>query len=318
MFSRVVQRNSLYIVFVKKPWRILLVLSAMVLVFVLWPASKEPEYRGTRLSRWLFQSYYPRDRKVSDEADHALMRIGTNAIPCLLQWMQYQPGPWRMRIDAVRLQLAPKFRESKTFAGAFRDWDEFKGSAASYGFRILGDSASSAVPELTGIAKRAPSWEVSIRAMQSLQGIGSSGLAGLISIAGDTSLDSKRRITAINLFPQTPAPTIRQSMLACLVECSADRDAGVAAMATHSLGVLHIAPELSLPAISKAYGSPHASVRVRAVSALGEFGPQAATATNVLAQALNDPDTRIQDAARTALARVMGTQSAAGKRADRE
>jgi hypothetical protein len=288
---------------VKKTWRIVLALAAMVLVFTLWPAPKEPESQGKRLSQWLFQWCYPRSQSACAEAANALAQIGTNAVPCLLEWIQYQPGYWRMRMDAVRLRLSPKLRSSGSVSQAFKDWKEFKAASASEGFRILGQSAAAAVPDLTLIAKNSLSWEVSIRAMQALNGIGPSGLRGLTSIVADTNIDSRRRITAINQLPRS-GTTNSDFVVNCLTIATQDKDPNVAAIATHVLGLLHSAPEISVPAIAKAYESPHASVRVRAVSALAEFGLDASTTTNVLNRALSDPDLRIQEAARAALNRV--------------
>jgi hypothetical protein len=146
--------------------------------------------------------------------------------------------------------------------------------------------------------------------MQALNGIGPPGLRGLTSIVADTNIDSRRRITAINQLPRSAA-TNGDFVVTCLTIAIQDKDPNVAAVATHVLGLLHSAPEISVPAIAKAYESPHASVRVRAVSALAEFGLHASTATNVLNRALSDPDLRIQEAARVALERVTAQRPAA-------
>src|SRR3954471_13619092 len=63
-----------------------------VLAVVFWPEKEMPEpvYKGKKLSGWLDEirtqgSYTP-------EITEALQAIGTNAIPCYLHWISYEPS----------------------------------------------------------------------------------------------------------------------------------------------------------------------------------------------------------------------------------
>jgi len=88
-------------------WRKYLLLLAFVLpigalVVVLIP-SPEPEYGGKKLSGWIGTRYWsPQpgfpDQTISwfpSKTEDALRNMGTNAIPYLLQWAEYDSAPWR-------------------------------------------------------------------------------------------------------------------------------------------------------------------------------------------------------------------------------
>src|SRR5438876_9254302 len=89
----------------------LLLIAALVLIGVLvavLSGSREPEYGGRKLSEWV-EDYSPGNlsslvqtkdasRKLAKEAIH---RIGTNALPWLLEWIRYEPPLWRRKLDQI-------------------------------------------------------------------------------------------------------------------------------------------------------------------------------------------------------------------------
>ena len=84
-----------------KPRTFLLFLGALVLlgllIFVLVKPN-EPSYAGHTLSYWLNA---PASAEQPDEAVRAIQAIGTNAIPTLLRWINYEPTPWKMKLASV-------------------------------------------------------------------------------------------------------------------------------------------------------------------------------------------------------------------------
>src|SRR5205823_12852958 len=57
--------------------------------FLLWPRDPEPKYQGVSLTGWLAKG------SNDGEAAAAVRHLGTNSIPFLLQWLSYEPAPWR-------------------------------------------------------------------------------------------------------------------------------------------------------------------------------------------------------------------------------
>src|SRR6266404_3207967 len=70
----------------KKRVLLIVVLSAALLALYAFVFIKkgEPTYKGHSLSYWL-------DATPSDESKSAVLAIGTNAIPYLLEWLTYNP-----------------------------------------------------------------------------------------------------------------------------------------------------------------------------------------------------------------------------------
>src|SRR5438105_3314 len=102
--SRVVKRRSVIVALIG------CVMAAIVMAIV-WPRNREPEYGGKRLSEWL-GAY---EASPSDEAQVAVRRIGTNALPWLLRWCGYEPPPWRGKLLMFMLQKTPRAFQTKSF-----------------------------------------------------------------------------------------------------------------------------------------------------------------------------------------------------------
>jgi hypothetical protein len=108
----------------------------------------EPKYAGKRLDQWLAPySRHPGSIKdVSPETIDAIDHIGTNAIPYLLDWIQYAPSSWRLTLEE-RLKRAPIWLRS-----LMRDRKLDSAFAAVNGFRMLGSRGKPAIRELERLA----------------------------------------------------------------------------------------------------------------------------------------------------------------------
>jgi hypothetical protein len=83
-------------------------LTAMILGAVLWPREREPEYDGVLLSEWLERysvSASGYQRSENFRAIQAIQRIGTNAIPFFLRWIQYETPGWRKFLNSLAGRL---------------------------------------------------------------------------------------------------------------------------------------------------------------------------------------------------------------------
>ncbi len=64
---------------------------AFALVTIKAHSAGEPSYNGKKLSEWVRASRFG----VHTEERAAIHQMGSNALPFLLEWMQYEPAPWR-------------------------------------------------------------------------------------------------------------------------------------------------------------------------------------------------------------------------------
>src|SRR5258708_7875393 len=87
---------------------IALVLAATILCSV--NQDREPRYGGRSLSSWLALTLPllpgPPTGPGWEEPREAIERIGTNALPCLMDWLQYERPAWRGKL-AMSLARLP-------------------------------------------------------------------------------------------------------------------------------------------------------------------------------------------------------------------
>jgi hypothetical protein len=101
----------------------------------------QPEYKGVTLHTWVERYAAPNPNPQKQEAKHAIQTIGTNAIPYLLKWIDYEEPTWPKKASRwipYIYRIAPWWFSPKQFDAAF-------------GFAILGTNAASAVPTLANI-----------------------------------------------------------------------------------------------------------------------------------------------------------------------
>ena len=129
---------------------------------LLWPVEREPEYKGKKLIVWIGlcrKGFYSRgpERAETRDAVEAVRQIGTNAIPFLVRWMDYDPPAWKLALVAAKRRLPEPFGQSEFI----ERWIVHKGQVddAMVGFSILGPDASGAVPELARLMASRLLWK---------------------------------------------------------------------------------------------------------------------------------------------------------------
>src|SRR5262245_53725289 len=124
--------------------RLCFVVFVLVLIGVLVAlvtSNREPEYEGRKLSEWVVRVWAP-EPEVNG-AENAIRHIGTNAIPFLLKWIQYEPSlrriKWLEEADEFVSRYTGLWTAVKKRIIAVRAIDAF---------RALGPAARAAIPEL--------------------------------------------------------------------------------------------------------------------------------------------------------------------------
>jgi hypothetical protein len=160
---------------VKRGWRIVLIVAVCaavaVIVALVWPGEKEPEYQGKKLSWWVMGvrdlSEGPGERA---ERMKALHEIGTNAFPYLIKSIRAASDAAPDNVDRAVSGIR------KVSSRAWVSWIETRYRKnerckdAVCVFRILGARARPAIPELVALTQSTNA-AVSGAAVESLLGI---------------------------------------------------------------------------------------------------------------------------------------------------
>jgi len=137
-----------------------LVLVIGAFAYVILSEKPEPRYQGKRLSEWLAIHSNPNSSEGA-EAAVAVRSIGTNALPFVLEWMRYEPPPWREKLRTVA--SSPRIAEALAYIADALGYtvpkDLFVGESSKQAddaaevIYILRSNAISAIPELEALMK---------------------------------------------------------------------------------------------------------------------------------------------------------------------
>src|ERR1043166_4356748 len=150
-------------------------LAMAVIVFV--SRESEPSYEGKKLSQWISQLDPSRPEittQARHEAQDALRHMGTNALPYLIEWLQYETPGWKATVygivNRVLRTLNPRWDlEDK------RD----RVGQVFLAFSVLGDDARPAIPELSRLVTGP---KADVGAAMVLSWLGDAGLQALVRI----------------------------------------------------------------------------------------------------------------------------------------
>lgn len=151
----------------------------------LFAEPSEPQARGEPLSYWLNQYTERKSAEDAKEAEAAIREIGTNAIPALLAWLQYEPSQTKTDI----LNFLARIRSN-----SFGRWipvsltqDNARVPRGDLGFYILKSAAAEAIPELERIANDPSHKGPAARAMMALICIGPNALPAIETRLANTN-----------------------------------------------------------------------------------------------------------------------------------
>jgi HEAT repeat protein len=265
--------------------------------------SGEPNYRGKTLSQWLVVGYeHPTTLEGTDESKAALLHIGTNGIPCLMEWLRYEPSSLRRGLFRVIYSLPSWLRNKLPVQRLVADKGEGRARIAVWTLHRLGPGAAMCIPELTQMTKDR-GYHVSGRAIEALASFGQDGLPPMLAALSDPKHPARGRIASeISNMPDLGTNGVLA--VPVLVGCLKDGDAHLATASARALGRFKLEPSLAVPSLIGGIGHTNYAVRMASAHALAQFGKDARTAVPALLAALDDPEAGVQRWAAQALSVV--------------
>jgi hypothetical protein len=163
---------------------VLAVLAVLVGVTVLRGHWDEPHYKARSLSYWVGLYTTAGTNSAAAQrhqaaANEAVRHIGTNALPYLLSWLDYDPYPRAMRIAKMRSHLPTSLTHSRFATWLYRDPSQRRSTGATYALLALGPQAQPALPDLVRMLNTTNSEATPARAMLVLVGLGDDAIPPL-------------------------------------------------------------------------------------------------------------------------------------------
>lgn len=282
--------------------RVIIALAACVLVGVgvvaFWPGEKEPEYNGKKLSEWLETSRY---MSPSPGAD-AVRKMGTNAVPWLVRWLNYNAPEWKAKFTRARFfDYLPSPLSRLITRRERRSFEAYEG------FRILRETAHPAIPELVKMIDNYPG-ESSRFAILSLGEIGGDAVMPLFQVATNKANAIRLREWAFEAlsygkFPKVETDDEHMSpLIPILVPCLFEP--GLEQPTMRFIGRLGMTPDVALYISTNAVASPSPEVRVWAINWGARIATNTAQLIPELKKCLQDSDTKVRQEATNALEKI--------------
>ncbi len=293
--------------------RYVLLLAAVALLaaalYVIVHAQAEPTCQGRSLSSWLADfdkdvaknprwgsaPFLVRDvTRVDQKAVEAVHQIGTNALPFLVAWVNYEAPAWNTKLKGLLKRAGISWTPGRD--------KELRAARAQLAFEILGPRAHAAVPELSRLTDDSRPSIPARRAILALSCLGEAAVLPLVSLITNETRHLELRLRALESVAWMG--TNARAAVPALMQCLKDPDRDVRCLAAANLGHLKENPGLVVPALTTTMYDADAEVRYYAITALGQFGSEARTATPALIKTLSDPQTWFRMAATNALLRI--------------
>ncbi len=131
-------------IYVLIPVGILLLLVLCIVV----NREREPEYGGRRLREWVGGYSYSidRGRYTPKQRDEAILGIGTNALPYLLNWIGYETPTWKSKLYGT---LNPALRRVKPSWQLSDENEHLRADGAVFALITLSPQADGAIAALS-------------------------------------------------------------------------------------------------------------------------------------------------------------------------
>jgi hypothetical protein len=282
---------------------------AAAIVCALWPR-REPMHNGQALHYWVaILGVSASQGGEFEKAVDAVTEAGTNALPFLVQWIQYEPSQSsRLRekvaefADVVIASMTPQSHKPRTapHRGRGRLAD-----GAEVAFQFLGNKATAAVPKLISLMNNPSAPETAARATLALGYLGTNALPPLLAVI-DNPTHHCHHVALLTIAHMSPSlSSSSDTIVPHLIRCLSDtNNPGVASLAAICLGQLHSAPHLAVPALAACLNSTNDALQFQAAKALGRFGTAATCAVPALTAALESTDQRLSNLASNALLHI--------------
>jgi|GEM_PF-2318126 len=254
-------------------------------LFIAWVRPGEPRFQGKPLSFWLTQIEQTdpgRGESLSDATRMAISRIGSNAVPYLVEMLKSKDSAFAERVR--------KFYDDQ-------DWGEppFRPAwrrqyAAAVAFEVLGPAGVGAIPKLQVLLDD----EERVGPVASaLVRIGSEAIPALTNGLASTNREVRRTIAFLLGRLESKASPAIPALKAAL----GDADAEVAGNAARSLGRIRDRPAEMLPVFRECLMDSKATVRKQALQGIGNFEEGASRELPRVLELMGDPDEYVRHAA---------------------
>ena len=142
---------------------------AAVVVAMVRPREREPEYKGKKLSEWLVDYGNPwdptGDKEKRQGAREAMSYFGTNALPWLVRWIPYEEPAWKAKVYFFIAKMPAALQNNFLMAKVNPYRTDRPDELALAGFFVIGEQASPPIPELARLMKdvKAPAFFLQAR-----------------------------------------------------------------------------------------------------------------------------------------------------------
>jgi HEAT repeat protein len=216
------------------------------------------------------------------------------------RWLDklYSPNP--VEVEAATREVTTRGAAAlPTIQAALRDpqseADRLKGALKAC--TILGRTAEPAIPEVTSVLTE-PGLTAEAAIALSYMGPGAFGPLR-DGLWHDDPIVRRESLRSIGKLKER-APLDAGPVVTVLIQGLRDRDDGVRTVAATYLGIVHAAPEESVPALIVGLSDPNGEVRRESATALGSFGSDALPALPMLKEAARDRNEEVaREAGRT-------------------
>ena len=284
--------------------RVIVLVAALIafaiLTLLLWPdTSGEPRYKGRKLSDWVVS--YP---EAAREADPAVQAIGTNAIPWLLRWIQYEPSPARRKAYGVYRVLPGWLQNSQLGVSLLNARSGILCTMSPLAFGALGTNSAPAVLELLRLSQGTNT--ASLMAEFALSYMRETGLSAMLTIMTNGT-PQQRVLAGAALANSLPLYTNASCAVPVLLVWLRDPDPSFALVAAHGLAQLKYDPTNVVPQLVAALQHRSADVRRSVIQALDSYGDPSSMSS--VSNCLHDPDLNVREEATNTLKRLRGETS---------
>ena len=172
-------------------------LAALIAVAVIVSHDRQPRYQGRSYSEWLdwcdseCRPYHD-EIPTNPEPTVAILKIGTNALPTLLKWVEEEPTDWRKILEPLAPHLPRFLAASSTARRLLHDRNPLgRRYNTELAFYLLGTNANCALPALTRLLNHPSPGHDGFRAALALGEIGPAGYEVLLQTAADPRAKGK-------------------------------------------------------------------------------------------------------------------------------
>jgi PBS lyase HEAT-like repeat-containing protein len=170
----------------------------------------EPHYNGRPLHYWItalgmLQHIDPNSQVEvlsHSRTGNVFRQLDTNALPYLLEWIQYEPSQWRYRLANHVIGLPPQAFFMPLAERIQPQRREVLAEGALIAFDFLGTKATPAIPDLARLMDNQAAPQSASRAAFALGAIGTNSVPALLKVSQNSNhpcqQDAKTALIRIN------------------------------------------------------------------------------------------------------------------------